>query len=662
MKKKLTLIITIFIIVTGITYGQSQLWGVTFAGGANDAGTIFAINPDGSNFTTYYSFASPTGAFPSTNLVKANNNKFYGVTHYEGPNFFGVIYSYDPFTNTYVDILDFDGINGGGPDCKLLLATDGNLYGTTNVGGSAGSGVLFRLNPNTNAYTILKDFNNVTVEGGFPIGSLVQATNGLIYGTGNSGGINSDGTIFSYNISTSTFTKLKDCNSGNVRNPVDGLMQASDGKLYGTASNNGAGSVFSYDIVNNVITNILNLGTGGINAPSSRGTLAEVNGKLYGLTSSDINSPAIEGDIFSIDIYNNNAYAEVFHFNASGTAYPDGKTPYGHLTKGSDNKLYGMTAYGGSADRGVAFRFDPSGNTFTRLHDFVGGINEGSHPAAEFTEVAPPPCLVPPLKPGAISVGGGSGGVCPGDSRQYSVTSVPGVVYDWEAPAGAVITSGQGTALINVTFTAGFTSSGNLFVRASNPCGHSGKQKLTITKNPVPAKPGAISGASPVCVGTTNTYSVSPVPSATSYIWTVPAGAIIIGPANGASVNVYFSAGGGNITVKASSNCGTSAARSRFITVSCRLGEEDEITDVSKAEVFPNPAHDHITVKFVSNGNEKYSVSLIDITGRMLLEESDITKEGVNLHQIDISGYPKGIYMMSIQRGSHIQYLKIIAE
>ncbi|HKR03836.1 MAG TPA: choice-of-anchor tandem repeat GloVer-containing protein [Bacteroidia bacterium] len=663
MKKHL-LFICMFVLLAGeITYGQpAKFWGVTNTGGIEDEGTIFSMNIDGTNFTTHHSFISATGSVPFANLVKANNNKFYGTTHYEGANFFGVIYSFDPATNTYTDILDFDGINGGMANCGLLLATDGNLYGVTEVGGSAGNGVLFRVNPADDSYTILKHFDNSPLEGSFPSGSLMQAANGLIYGTANAGGRNNHGTIFSYNIVTNTYTKLVDCTTADVHNPLDGLMQASNGLIYGMSSNNGAGCVFSFDIATNTLTSIKDFSTGGPTGSTiGTGTLAESNGKLYGMVNADMVTPSIKGHLFSIDITNGNAYANVFDFSPVLSAYPNGSTPYGHVVKASDGNLYGNTYDGGSNNLGVSFRFDPATSTFTKLHDFAGGTSEGSRPIADLLEVLPPPCTAPPAKPDPITVSGGSGGVCTGDTRIYNVAPVANVVYSWTAPTGANITSGQGTATINVTFTAGFIASDNLSVTAGNSCGTSGKRSLKITKNPAPDKPGPISGAASVCNGSNHTYSISPVAGATSYLWTVPPGASITGPQNGTSINVHFGPAGGAITVRSSNGCGTSAVRSRNVSVNCR---EVEATyeNVSHVEVFPNPAHDKMTVKFEGSSDETFTVKVTDMTGRVMLSREHNAQEGLNKFEINVRGFAKGLYIVSVQNGDCIKQLKVLVE
>ncbi len=154
--------------------------------------------------------------------------------------------------------------------------------------------------------------------------------------------------------------------------------------------------------------------------------------------------------------------------------------------------------------------------------------------------------------------------------------------YNWTVPANATIAGhpgGAGTAndtSIVVTFQAGFTG-GNISVVAENLCGPSGSRTLTIV-NAVPSTPGLISGPTNACPhvapgGVAATYSIGPVPFATSYNWTVtPATAVVTHPngpgANDNTITVVFPAGftSGSITVSATNGCGTGGVRSLSVT------------------------------------------------------------------------------------------------
>ena len=178
-----------------------------------------------------------------------------------------------------------------------------------------------------------------------------------------------------------------------------------------------------------------------------------------------------------------------------------------------------------------------------------------------------------PAQPASIS---GSASVCSGQNLTYAITPVTGATsYNWTVPAGWTINSGQGTTSINVTVGA---STGNICVTASNACGTSPVRCLAVSVGSVPVTPGTITGASPVCPTTTNTYSIAPVTGATSYTWTVPAGWTINSGQGSTSISTTAGAAGGNICVTASNVCGTSASQCINITMNTNSTAPTSIT------------------------------------------------------------------------------------
>ncbi|MFL5753351.1 MAG: hypothetical protein ACJ76F_08090, partial [Bacteroidia bacterium] len=142
--------------------------------------------------------------------------------------------------------------------------------------------------------------------------------------------------------------------------------------------------------------------------------------------------------------------------------------------------------------------------------------------------------------------------------------------YSWAVPAGATIVSGQGTTSIDVNYSGSFVS-GNVSVQSVSGCGSSSAKTLAITKT-IPASPLAITGASNACqyIGTSSnaTYSITAVATATSYNWTVPAGATLVSGQGTTSIDVSYSGSfvSGNITVQSVSGCGSSIAKALAIT------------------------------------------------------------------------------------------------
>ena len=85
--------------------------------------------------------------------MQASDGKLYGMTNMGGSSGVGVIFSFDPSSSIYTKLMDFDGTNGANPYGSLMQASDGKLYGMTIRGGSNGSGVIFSFDPSSSTYT-----------------------------------------------------------------------------------------------------------------------------------------------------------------------------------------------------------------------------------------------------------------------------------------------------------------------------------------------------------------------------------------------------------------------------------------------------------------------------------------------------------------------------
>ena len=119
---------------------------------------------------------------------------------------------------------------GGTPKGSLIQATDGNFYGTTTDGGSGGAGTIFKITP-AGAYAVIKHLTSATT-GASPQGSLVQGTDGFLYGMTYSGGSSSGGTIFKINLTGSSFTVLRNlAYATDGINPEGSLVQSTDGNF-----------------------------------------------------------------------------------------------------------------------------------------------------------------------------------------------------------------------------------------------------------------------------------------------------------------------------------------------------------------------------------------------------------------------------------------------
>ena len=246
------------------------LYGLTEQGGANGAGVIFSVNPATGSEKTVYNMTINGGDNAVGSLLQLSDSVLYGLTGYGGLDENGVIFSYNYNTNNYTELYSFGGGNDGeNPGGTLIQVQDSLLYGTTDDGGSTGRGTFFDFNTTTNTDTVLYDFI-VDSMGGFPYGNVIQATNGLLYG------LTTASTMFDYNISTHKFRKIYDFKFASGNEPRGSLIQASDGLLYGLASNGGAftdGVLFSYNISDSTYTDIIDFN--GYDGYAPDGTLLE---------------------------------------------------------------------------------------------------------------------------------------------------------------------------------------------------------------------------------------------------------------------------------------------------------------------------------------------------------------------------------------------------
>ncbi|MBS1497204.1 MAG: hypothetical protein JSU03_04010 [Bacteroidetes bacterium] len=169
-----------------------------------------------------------------------------------------------------------------------------------------------------------------------------------------------------------------------------------------------------------------------------------------------------------------------------------------------------------------------------------------------------------PAQPGTIS---GGTSVCQGSSQSYTITPVGGITYNWNTPAGWVLNSGQGTNTVN--YTTG-SSSGTVSVVASNGSCSSTARTLSVSINPVPAQPSAISGAVAVCSGSIQTYSVTNV-AGVSYTWNIPTGWVINSGQGTNTISYTVGSSGGTVQVTPSNACGNGTASTLPVLVNATL-------------------------------------------------------------------------------------------
>jgi uncharacterized repeat protein (TIGR03803 family) len=230
----------------GLALGSNgMLYGASWSGGAHYEGTIFKYNIQNQSLHKIADLDNEglnSGAYPYGSLVLAYNGKFYGTTYAGGEYGLGVIFELDPSTDIVTKKYDFSVATGGSPAFNMTLAPNGKLYGTGGSGGSYGLGTIFVFDPTTNSCKKVHDFDGPQT-GAIPLGTLTLAYDGKLYGTTSWGGQCNNGILFDFDFRRQTITKRFEFNEIETgKAPRSGLLQSSNGKLYGTTELGGAHS------------------------------------------------------------------------------------------------------------------------------------------------------------------------------------------------------------------------------------------------------------------------------------------------------------------------------------------------------------------------------------------------------------------------------------
>jgi uncharacterized repeat protein (TIGR03803 family) len=327
------------------------------------------------------SFDGDNGAEPSASVTLGTDGLFYGTTQVGGSSGSGTIFSFNPSGNVLTSLASFDGNNGGLPQGSLTLAPDGLFYGTNVLGGSStsggsfGLGTIFSFNPSGNVLTSLVSFDGNN--GHSPHGSLTLAPDGLFYGTTVFGGSSDLGTIFSFNPSGNVLTSLASFDGDNRALPIASLTLGTDGLFYGTTYVGGSprnfGTIFSFNLSGNVLTSLASFDRDNRGLPQGSLTLAP-DGLFYGTTPHGGNS--YNGTIFSFNP-SGNVLTSLVSFDGN-----NGDGPYASLTLAPDGLFYGNTYIGGSSDLGTIFSFNPSGTSVPEPSSLLGLLTLGTLGAA----------------------------------------------------------------------------------------------------------------------------------------------------------------------------------------------------------------------------------------------------------------------------------------
>lgn len=322
--------------------------------------------------------ANGDGAYPYglAGLIEDSSGNLYGTTESGGTDGFGAVFELVNNNGSYTErtLHSFTGANGDGgePDAGLVMDQNGNLYGTTI---DPDQGTVFELAKNSDGtYTekSLHSFTGTNGDGAYPQASLIIDQNGNLYGTTFLGGANDScffgagcGTVFELANSNGTysFSVLYSFTgvNGDGENPWAGVIRDTDGNLYGEAGPGSSGGGIVFELVNsngNYSESVLHSFTGvnGDGYGPTGGVAMDGDGNLYGTTGgggASFNCTGGCGTVFKLTKSNGSYVETVLHSftNANG----DGADPLAGPVVDAGGDLYGTTTEGGNASSNCPF-------------------------------------------------------------------------------------------------------------------------------------------------------------------------------------------------------------------------------------------------------------------------------------------------------------------
>ena len=185
-------------------------------------GTVFELAAGTHALTTLVSFNKSSGSNPEGGLVADSSGNFYGTASTGGTSSYGTIFEVHAGTHTVNSLVDFNFTNGDSPNDGLIADSNGNLYGTTNGGGSGDRGTVFKLSAGTFALSTLASFGGMNGFG--PEAGLPMDSGGNFYGVTPEGGSNNEGLVFEVAAGTHALSTVVSFNGPNGALPVGALL------------------------------------------------------------------------------------------------------------------------------------------------------------------------------------------------------------------------------------------------------------------------------------------------------------------------------------------------------------------------------------------------------------------------------------------------------
>jgi hypothetical protein len=380
MKKSILLLLVTYLSLCLSAQNNPLLLGVASYNGLNHSGSIIQYHQGDNTLVGQYNFPSSTSQNgPNASLSQGGNGKLYGLNITGGPFFNGSIYEYDYYNDTTITLSLFDTAVGIRPSGSLLMANNGLFYGLiTNA-----SGV-------THIFSYQIGGTNVTQLASLPTNpngggtQLIQCHDGNLYGIASasyliSGSTYDTGSIFKYNIGSSTYSELYHFNHGSP----SVIVEAGADTIYGMSTGDGiygGGTIFRYVISTASYTDIYDFSG---NLIAGNVFIHARDGNLYGVSSGF--SHLIKYDL------RNNTLADLHTFSSM----PDGLSPCG-IYQSNDSLIYGLTYSGGVNNLGTIFEYNINTSSYNKKVDLSTAT--GSYPGMSLISyTAGPPISTSPV-------------------------------------------------------------------------------------------------------------------------------------------------------------------------------------------------------------------------------------------------------------------------
>lgn len=634
---------------------ENLIYGTTRSGGEFGFGTLFSISSETNELLILHDFDGKDGGGEATSpMLLASNNNLYGVTKLGGERNLGVLFEYNIASKQYIKLFDFDGENFGSTpdDCGLIEIEEGKIIGFAGYGGIFNYGAIFEYDILEGNMTKLDDFD-LTNNGWFPTKQIGKTNSGRYFGITGRGGIYNDGTIYEYNPMTKSISKLYDFDeNASFGYPNSTLVQTSNGEIYGTTSSGGAldyGVLYRFDPEANdcvAEVNFDNDSLGGI--PHHK--LIQLNDKLYGVTKQ---SPTAGiGDIFEYDL-DTKIVTRIIDLGSGLKPRISFSKRKWYVQSISFDTIYNVSYADSlielvefsSADLPISYHIEDS--TIGEISDnsiIVKGVGETSIIATQEgnEDYYPADTVIGELvvEKAPLVVSADNKELVYGESTPDLTMSYNGFVKgdsidDIEEPSISTVANADSNAgEYNITLTEGAADNYELSLIDG---------VLSIIKAPQ-----SITFELQESALLNNEQSIELVATASSDLQVAFSSSDEnVAQVNGSTLDLIIP---GQVTVTASQegnqNYIEAEPQSRILTVEQILGLIDELP---KASIYPNPASHYFSIQ-----DDARTVDIYNVKGELVKSFVDISD------QFEISELSNGTYLLIVQDGVQTKYARLI--